>query len=113
MPPADPQAVEAEGEEEKESHKSPDEIKREELEKRLQDKSSKHLPKKNGLKTTFQIGSEDDKKEIFSASFDYEDKYLAVAVSDGSICVYNMLNNKLASTIVYSNPFTGDTSRAM
>lgn len=84
-----------------------------ELNERLTRLRSKPSPKKYGLKTAFQLGSDDDKKEVFSLCFDSEDKYLAAAIGDGSIWIYNLLNNKLATTIQYSNPMTGDSARAM
>ena len=71
------------------------------------------LLNKYGLKTTFQLGSDTDKKEIFWCEFDSDDKYFAVGLSDGSIWIYNMMSNKLAQTISYSNPETGDPARAM
>lgn len=68
---------------------------------------------KYGVRITFQLGSEDDKKEVFSVAYEHEDKYVAAAIGDGSICIYNLLTNKLAQTIAYTNPITGDIARAM
>lgn len=69
--------------------------------------------KKYSTKTTFQLGGADEPKEVFTCEFEHEDKFLAVGTSDGSICLYNLINGKLTQTIAYTNPNTGDTARAM
>lgn len=75
--------------------------------------ASKPSPKKYVTKTTFQLGSADEPKEIFCCEFEHEDKFLAAGLGDGSICIYNLINGKLAQTITYANADTNEMARAM
>lgn len=43
------------------------------------------IPKKYNTKTTFQVSTEEEEKEVFSAEFGVEDKYLAAALGDATI----------------------------
>jgi len=61
----------------------------------------------------FQIGSEDESKEVFCAEFGNDDRYLAAGCGDGSICITNLMNGKLAQTISYLNQETNEMARAM
>jgi WD40 repeat protein len=64
-------------------------------------------------KTTFQLGGEEEKKEIFCVDFDHEDKFLAVGVSDGTLYIYNLQSGKLVQTITYQNSETNEMARLM
>ena len=77
----------AEGESEGEEEKSltPYERKMMEVKYYLKERESQACPKKFVTKTTFQQGSEDERKEIFSCEFDHEDKFICAGLSDGSI----------------------------
>lgn len=70
-------------------------------------------PRKFGLKANFQIGTAEEKKEIFCVDFDSDDKFLVAGVGDGSVCIYNLMTSKQAHAINYSNAETGDAARAM
>lgn len=76
-------------------------------------RATKPSPKKHVTKTTFQIGAEDEKKEIFCAEFEHEDRFLAVGVGDGTLCIYNLLTGKIAQTVTYQNPETNEMARLM
>jgi WD40 repeat protein len=64
-------------------------------------------------KTTFQLGTEEEKKEIFCVDFEHEDKFLAVGVADGTLYIYNLQAGKLAQTITYQNSETNEMARLM
>lgn len=76
-------------------------------------RASKPSPKKYMTKTTFQLGSADEAKEIFCCEFEHDDKFLAAGLGDGSICIYNLLSGKLSQTISYTNAQTNEVGRAM
>jgi COMPASS component SWD3 len=76
-------------------------------------RASKPSPKKYLTKTTFQLGSEEERKEIFCAEFEHEDKFLAVGVGDGTLYIYNLISGKLAQTIPYQNTETNEMARLM
>ncbi|CAI2371095.1 unnamed protein product [Moneuplotes crassus] len=84
-----------------------------ELNEKLEMMATKLIPKKYSAKTTFQVGSEEKVKEVFSAEFGFDDKYLAVALGDATICIYNLVNNKLAQSISYVPSDSNDVARAM
>lgn len=64
-------------------------------------------------KTTFQLGTEEERKEIFCVDFEHEDKFLAVGVADGTLYIYNLQTGKLAQTVTYQNSETNDMARLM
>ena len=64
-------------------------------------------------KTTYQLGSDEEQKDVFCVEYEHDDKFLAAGIGDGSIAIYNLMNGKLAQTIQYQNAETNEMARTM
>jgi len=105
------QNMDNEGEESKTL--TPYERKLNKVKESLAEKASRATPKKYVTKTTFQQAASDETQEIFSCEYEHEDKFISAWISDGSVCIYNLMNGKLAQTIQYVNTETNEPARAM